>query len=219
MIGKYLKSYKKTFLHDCKEDHARKNSDWRKRWMPMIKYDHDFDGNYFLSIIMHKLNIMYDYYDFGYYTMQSDESKKEILDTLKEAIELGKKIQIFDYYEKMHNFLEEHLGHVISVYDKPLKIGKGWSDPIHEIVYWRKEGEGREIVLDYLDNTDTLWRKWAVDNGYDPKTLYTSYSGKWDDEKNNEIYQKISKECAKTEQKDIDKFFKLLAKNYRKWWD
>jgi len=212
MIGKYLKEYKKNFKKDCKEYRCKPNHDWRKRWLPIIKYDHDFDGAYFLDLIMHKLNIMYDYYDFGYYIMQSDESKKEILDTLKEAIDLGKKIQEHDYNEGSDNFMDEHCAHLIYIYNKPWKLGQK-EEPIHTIVHWRKD----RCLEDYFGSNEA--KQWALDNGYDPKTIHTSAGGQWDDMKNHDTWMKMIQAEAKEEQKDIEKFFGLLAKNYRKWWD
>ena len=46
MIGKHLKDYKKAYKRNRHENRrwcVKKNSDWKKRWMPFIKYDHDFD--------------------------------------------------------------------------------------------------------------------------------------------------------------------------------
>lgn len=212
MIGNYLKEYKKQFKKDCKDYRRRPNSDWKKRWMPMIKYDHDFDGAFFLEIIVHKLNIMYDYYEFGYYTMQSDESKKEILETLKEAIDLAKRIEEHDYNEGSDKFMNEHCAHLIYIYDKPWKLGQK-EEPVHIITKWRTG----DALDDYFGAKEV--DQWAKDNGYDLKDIHTAAGGKWDDIKNHDIWISMVHAEAKEQQKDIDKFFKLLAKNYQKWWD
>lgn len=71
MIGRHLKEYKKKCLAEMKSEPRRarikKNSDWKKRWLPFIEYDHDFDGSFLIELIVHKLHIMLDYYDHGKY--------------------------------------------------------------------------------------------------------------------------------------------------------
>ena len=92
MIGKHLKDYKKAYKRNRHENRrwcVKKNSDWKKRWMPFIKYDHDFDGFFLIELINHKLHIMLDFYEHGKYCMQVDESRLEIVDELREACRLG----------------------------------------------------------------------------------------------------------------------------------
>ena len=112
MIGKHLKDYKKKYLAERKATHRKcrikKNSDWKKRWLPFIKYDHDFDGAFFLELIVHKLHIMLDYYDHGKYCMQVDESRLEIVKSLKEACRLGDLLLADEFDEPAFKVMEAH---------------------------------------------------------------------------------------------------------------
>ena len=111
MIGKHLKDYKKAYKKKHWEDRkwcVKKNSDWRKRWMPFIKYDHDFDGGFFIELIVHKLHIMLDYYEHGKYCMQVDESRLEIVDSLREACRLGDLILADEFDNEALDFLVAH---------------------------------------------------------------------------------------------------------------
>ena len=89
MIGKHLKDYKKKYLSKRDRFSVKKNTDWRRRWLPFIKYDHDFDGAFIIELLTHKLHIMLDYYEHGKYCMQVDESRLEIVESLRHACELG----------------------------------------------------------------------------------------------------------------------------------
>ena len=172
MIGKHLKEYKKKYKAERRAEPRRcrikKNSDWKKRWMPFIKYDHDFDGGFFLELIVHKLHIMLDFYEHGKYCMQVDESRLEIVDSLREACRLGDLILADEFDKEALDILGKHM-HISS---KP-------SD---------KEGLSEMVIT-------------------------------WDDEGQHELYEKLSKEADKEREKTIDKFFKFIRKEYRKWWD
>lgn len=111
MIGTHLKKYKKDYLktrlenkHTC----VKKNSDWKNRWMPFIKYDHDFDGGFLIELIVHKLHIMLDYYDHGKYCWQVDESRLEIVESLKEACRLGDLILEDKFNDPAFEIMEKH---------------------------------------------------------------------------------------------------------------
>ncbi len=112
MVGKHLKEYKKKYLAERKAKprsaRIKKNSDWRKRWMPFIKYDHDFDGFFFIALIVHKLHIMLDFYDQGKHCMQVDESRLEIVESLKEACRLGDLIVEDKFNASALEIMEKH---------------------------------------------------------------------------------------------------------------
>ena len=119
MIGKHLKEYKAKWKSERRAEprkvRIKKNTDWRKRWMPFIKYDHDFDGAFFIDLIVHKHHIMLDYYDHGKYCWQVDESRLEIVESLKEACRLGDMI-LEDKFED-------------AAYDIMMKHHRMWSEP------------------------------------------------------------------------------------------
>lgn len=109
MIGNHLKAYKKHFKERIKDERLRVNSDWNLRWLPFIKYDHDFDGNYFLELIVYKLHILLDYYEHGKYCMQVDESRLEIVKSLQEACKLGDMLVEDHFDDVVHEFSKQHM--------------------------------------------------------------------------------------------------------------
>ena len=141
MIGKHLKDYKKAYLAERRKNRrscVKKNTDWRKRWMPFIKYDHDFDGAFLIELIVHKLHIMLDYYDHGKYCMQVDESRLEIVESLKEACRLGDVIIADEFNYPAYDIMEAHM----KTYTTPNNDGTctlhmDWDSPENKAEYDR----------------------------------------------------------------------------------
>lgn len=109
MIGKHLKAYKKRFKERIKVEGLRMNSDWKLRWLPFIKYDQDFDGGYFLGLIVYKLHILLDYYEHGKYCIQVDESRLGIVKSLQEACKLGDMLVEDHFDDVAHEFSKQHM--------------------------------------------------------------------------------------------------------------
>jgi hypothetical protein len=168
MIGKHLKEYKKAYKRKRWEDRkwcVKKNSDWRKRWMPFIKYDHDFDGFFLIELINHKLHIMLDFYDHGKYCHQVDESRLEIVDELREACRLGDLIIADDFNAPAYEIMEKHM----KTYTTPCENGchqlhMDWDTPEDKAEYDRliKETDAiREKTIDEFFNfIRKNYRKW-----------------------------------------------------------
>lgn len=168
MIGKHLKEYKKAYKTDRWENRktcVHKNSDWRKRWMPFIKYDHDFDGFFLIELINHKLHIMLDFYDHGKYCTQVDESRLEIVESLKEACRLGDLIIADDFNEPAYKIMMAHM----KTYTTPNNDGTctlhmDWDTPEDEAEYDKliKETDAiREKTIDeFFDFIRKNYRLW-----------------------------------------------------------
>jgi len=169
MIGKHLKEYKKKYLAERKAQHRKarikKNTDWRKRWMPFIKYDHDFDGAFFIELIVHKLHIMLDYYDHGKYCWQVDESRLEIVDSLKEACRLGDLILADDFNNPAFDIMEAHM----TTYTTPSDNGccelhMDWDSPENEAEYNRlikeTDVEREKTIDEFFDYIRKHYREW-----------------------------------------------------------
>lgn len=141
MIGKHLKEYKKEYLAERRKNRhscVKKNTDWRKRWMPFIKYDHDFDGAFLIELIVHKLHIMLDYYDHGKYCNQVDESRLEIVESLKEACRLGDMIIADDFNEPAFEVMEAHMKtRTTPNNDGTCTLHMDWDSPENEAEYDR----------------------------------------------------------------------------------
>ena len=171
MIGKHLKDYKKAYVNARKAEprgvRIGKNSDWRKRWMPFIKYDHDFDGGFFIELIVHKLHIMLDYYDHGKYCMQVDESRLEIVESLKEACRLGDMILEDKFEDTAHDIMMEH-HHMWTVQDDERKncarLEMEWDSPENEALYEKASKAGEEFrertIAEFFDYIGKHYREW-----------------------------------------------------------
>ena len=109
--GKHLDEFKKDFLKKY-DLGGYVDRNWKKRWLPYIKYDHDWDGMYILFLILAKLHIMYDFYSTPDNCVQSDEGLQQTLKELKEAIDFGEKFVQQDnydaYYDEALQFMQEH---------------------------------------------------------------------------------------------------------------
>ena len=205
--------------HKPDKHEARNSYNWKKEWGPFIKYDADWDGAYFLDLVIYKLEKMYAELD-----IFSDEIRETLdpkLVKLKEAIDLGKKIQTYDYYKESHDFSHEHTTHYVLIYKHKNTevVGKGklkiqlYKD--EELLY--KMPRPKMKNLDEEVEYEIKTKDW-MGFGYDKKDIHLASSGEWDDPKNHDEWLKIMDEESKTEQKDIDDFFQLIARNYREWW-
>lgn len=168
MIGKHLKEYKKNYKawrRANRKSCVKKNSDWKKRWMPFIKYDHDFDGFFLIELINHKLHIMLDFYAHGKYCMQVDESRLEIVNELREACHLGDLIIADDFNEPAYKIMMAHM----KTYTTPNDDGTctlhmDWDTPENEAEYRKliKETDAiREKTIDqFFKCIRKNYRKW-----------------------------------------------------------
>lgn len=166
MIGKHLKDYKKKYLAERRSEprkvRLKKNSDWKKRWMPFIKYDHDFDGFFFIDLIVHKLHIMLDFYEHGKYCAQVDESRLEIVESLREACRLGDLIIDDKFNDPAFAIMEEHH----RMWSEPCADRKGlyeikmeWDSPENEAEYNRLMEETDAIREKTIDEFFSFIRK------------------------------------------------------------
>ena len=168
MIGKHLKDYKKAYIADRRANRktcVKRNSDWKKRWMPFIKYDHDFDGAFLIELIVHKLHIMLDYYEHGKYCMQVDESRLEIVDELREACRLGDLIIKDDFNEPAFKIMMAHMKTSTTPNDDgTCTLHMDWDTPEDEAEYNKliKETDAlREKTIDqFFKYIRKNYRKW-----------------------------------------------------------
>lgn len=194
----------------------RKPYNWKKEWGPFIKYDADWDGTCLLQLILFKLEKMYIGLD-----TYSDEVRESLdlkLAKLREAIDLGKKVQTYKYDKECDEWSDAHCAHVIFIHKKGESVR---SEPLHKIVHWFNEvKENSKDVNDRLEQyfARKEVQQWAKENGYNSKDISVSYGGEWDDEANREVWRRMLKKARKAEQADIDKFFKIIARNYPSWW-
>ena len=210
--------------HKPSKVEARKPYNWKKEWGPFIKYDADWDGGYFLDLVIYKLEKMYAELDIFSNEYKPNLDKK--LEVLKKTIELGKKIQTFDYGEEDHKFSKEHTQHYILIYkhEGARTVGEGKI----KFLAWDKEELLYKMPTPEMtveeENKTRNWMgsetayKWAEENGYDRKDIHLAYGAEWDDPANYDKWLEIMEEENKAKQKDKDDFFLLISRNYRDWW-
>ena len=169
MIGKHLEEYKKKYLAERRSKprkiRLKKNSDWKKRWLPFIKYDHDFDGFFFIDLIVHKLHIMLDYYEHGKYCMQVDESRLEIVESLKEACRLGDLIIEDNFDDPAFEIMEKHMKTSTTLNnDGTSTLHMDWDTPEDEAEYDKLKAKAdieREKTIDeffsFIRKNYRLW--------------------------------------------------------------
>ena len=168
MIGKHLKDYKKAYLAERRKNRrscVKKNTDWCKRWMPFIKYDHDFDGAFLVELIVHKLHIMLDYYDHGKYCSQVDESRLEIVESLKEACRLGDLIIKDEFNYDAYDVMEAHMhSYTTPCGDGTCQLHMDWDTPENKALYDKliKEGDERrdQTINEFFHYIAENFGKW-----------------------------------------------------------
>lgn len=205
-------------LEKIQAEHAPDSSDtykcnWKKEWLPFIKYDADWDGGYLLDLIIYKLEKMHLYLQTYSFEVKSDLKKR--LAKLEKTISLGKKIQTYDYEAEASEWQNKHFTNTIIYKDKD-----------DNVVYTAKR---KHLDLDKINNVEEIlnnffgkesFEEWSAKNNYvyTFDDLLVLHSGYWDADENYEIWKKKLKEAYKRKQDDNDKFFKLIARNYEGWW-
>ena len=164
-----MKEYKKHYLAERKKLHPRarikKNSDWKKRWMPFIKYDHDFDGGFLLELIVIKLHIMLDYYDHGKYCHQIDESRLEIVDELREACRLGDLLLEDNFDEEAYKVMKEHMkSYTTPTEDGLHELHMDWDSEENHELYKKLDREADKVrdktEKDFFNYIRDHYHKW-----------------------------------------------------------
>lgn len=216
-----------------------KNKYSYKEWKQFVKYDYDYSWWCLLDVIIFKLEKMYCYLSRN---IAREGQEKDIV-SLKETIDLGWKIHDDDYNQKSFKFSEEHIINIVNIYLKTdkyeelpfkTKIEK-LKNPIATLEYKRLPFNERMERLedkqwsknnkDIIFGSDNAINNWLVEynNTHEDKLkkedLRFTYGGAWVNEESKEIYDQMVKDENKQRQKDVDKFFKLIAKNQFKWSD
>ena len=80
------------------------NKKWKKRWKKIVKEDFDYDYEFLIELILHKLHLMFDYFN-GVYRDFPNPDNAHILETLQEAINYGTNYLHYDYEQESTAFL------------------------------------------------------------------------------------------------------------------
>lgn len=199
----------------------RKPYNWKQEWGPIIEQDADWSGEYLFDLILYKLEKMYIHLDI--YSNECRRTLNKSLKILRETIDLGKKTRKFDYYAGSDKFMEDHCAHVVYIYDNQGKKGvaamrneKLLAKVPQKKFDWDNENASEAEVEDFLGSRDA--DQWVLEHGYTKDQVHYAYGGEWDDPKNHDVWMNLAKEEHKQKQKDTDKFFKMISRNYNRWW-
>ena len=172
MIGKHLKDYKKAYKAERRKNrksYVKVNSDWKKQWLPFIKYDHNFDGAFLVELIVHKLHIMLDFYEHGKYCAQVDESRLEIVSSLNKACVLGDLILADEFNEPAYEVMMAHM----KTYTTPSKDREGCCE-----LHMEWDSKENEKLYDKLIKETDKEREKTIDEFF--KFIRDHYREWWD---------------------------------------
>lgn len=195
----------KEYYRPKKYRKQNKHKDWKTDWKGFVECTYPWDGSDILELIVYRLEILRACLRHYSHHVGSEEEVEEI----GEVIDLGRRILEDDYSEEAQEFSRQHCAHVINIY-----LGKKCVDKnkIGELVKWKSDN-----LYNYFSNKDV--DVWCREKGYDRKDVSTSYSGRWDDMKNYDIWMNMLTESITKREEDKKKFFNILAEKLESWWD
>jgi len=89
------------------------NNDWEERWKDIVSKDFDYDSDFLVKLITHKLKLMLSYFsEVTNDTFENEASRDVILKSLEDCYNLGTKILNFNYGELADKFMADNGGDV-----------------------------------------------------------------------------------------------------------
>lgn len=147
-IGILFKDYKKELKSSYINIRGQKKQyNWKKRWLPFIKYDKDFDGTYFIELIVYKLHLMLDFYSDPANCMQTDETRLPIVESLSKACELGDAIVNDSFFDEALDVLMKHQKMYIEKLNNSTSYSQlylEWDSEENEKLYRKLDQEAQE---------------------------------------------------------------------------
>lgn len=222
----------------------RINRSWDKSWKYFIKRDYPWYG--IIELNQFKIIQMREYMKFSG-GIDPKEIKKQV-NQMNEVIDLGHKIIENDYNEEAYAFLRINSVNVTLIYKKkgeteldggtlgkfklPIQgepLAKLYNTGLFEEFLDENNSENipenaKKTREEWLKGKETRsLTKWLSDNGLKRDQVATAYTSEWTngktEEENHKIYLELFKKCQKEYQKDINNYFKLIAKYYNSWGD
>lgn len=178
-----------------------KNPNWKKQWLPFIKYDQDWGNEYFLNIILYKLEKIF--VEIKLYSDEEENSLNKKLIELKKIIDIGWRIHDDKYFDSVFSFSDDHNTKIVGILDKNTK---------KEIFAVERKIDSDSIAFQMYDKV----QKYIKTNKVKDYIIFSS--GKWDDEENYKIWKSMRIEAEKQRKKDISLFFKSIGNAYDDLW-
>lgn len=156
------------------KNERRKNKDWKKRWLNVVKHDQDWDWVYFMEIILHKLELVKERWESGA-VLVCEEERNQILERVNHLLLLGREIISADgqadrfslwaasiYEQHSHNLIKEDAGRRTYGISWDEKDGdpEGWKKEFEALM--RKSDEYKDkLMKDFFEELgDTMYRLW-----------------------------------------------------------
>lgn len=156
-----VKEYKKYYKELNKD--SRKNKNWKKNWKFLLQYNYEWDDAFLIDIIVHKLRLMYEYFNDRSKVYMVEKQRLEIVNSIKRALDLGEKIRIDDFDEESENFMKKHT--IVSTEKENNSCIIKWDSEENEKFYLsivKKEDKfRRKVIKDFFntirDNFENWW--------------------------------------------------------------
>lgn len=91
---------------------ANINEFWEERWKDIVSTDHDYDGDYLIRLMVHKIELIHKYFSNMYLKLEADDKDRpnmtKIIKSLNKCIEIGNKVLSFNYGEDADKIFEEY---------------------------------------------------------------------------------------------------------------
>ena len=169
------------------------------------------------------------------YTCLTERSIKRQVKQMTETIDLGYKILADEYSNDSHRWLRENTVPITLVYKGKVKdenlVAKLYNTDIFDSIAekfnlddYKLSDEANQRLMNYIKDKDTRKLKnWLKDNNLTKKQVLTAYTSEYtnslSEEENQAEFVRRFQEAAKARQKDIRKYFGLIAKYYDRWGD
>lgn len=186
------------------------NKNWKKRWKDFVKYDYDWDGTFFLELVLYKLKLIQKRYNSeAMANFMAEESLAPIQKSINECVELGEKILKDEYDTESSKYLKENTinGHYLYINN---------DNEEKEILFKAEDDEDLPLLSSMKKCVD---KKKELEIQYPNKEINLAYYSEWINGCDKNTWHEIMKQEKKQEEKDTKKFFTLIAKNYMSWWD
>lgn len=107
--------WKRIFKSKEMREYTKMYKKHRKTMIKLAKEDRDWDYGFMHDLVVTKIKHMYEYYCAGNNVWQSEESLKQVLDTLAYAIDLAEKLdnargdKIEELYKEFYSYIGEKI--------------------------------------------------------------------------------------------------------------
>ena len=198
-----------------------KNKNWRKRWLDTVKYDQDWDFDYFLDIMIKKLELIKKSLEEVDYIAK--EEKEEMLEQINNTLAIGYRIKENDYTKSI-DFMNENstweatLERVVNE-NRELVL-----EPLFKITQTGENSDSDKIfdkhssMLEAFNELDALAENADLDLELNDDNKYYSQKTIWNSEEAEEEFKRLLDQDIQDRKDDINAFFDSFKENFENWW-